>query len=278
MQPVQGGFSPVKRGIVTAENGEPLFVKIGVDSNTKRWAEKEVRAYAILRQHNYLHSPALVAHNRDRTAFALNALTPENDWDWSNNWTEERLAVTLEAMDNLANLDLSQADKLNFTEKTLGPAHDGWTALAESDDLQQALIAKLQKANHTDIIELLDFDALREQNAQFVFGHDLVHNDVRADNCAWNPRLQKVQLVDWNWLQFGDRRIDINAMLTHVHGSGFDVTKSLAASRLHPEALIWMAGFWLKAAATPIWPGGPAHLRTSQMESAVTAINLAAKI
>ncbi len=41
------------------------------------------------------------------------------------------------------------------------------------------------------------------------------------------------------------------------------------------DALHWMTGFWFKAAATPIWPGGPAHLRDVQLQSAITARKLA---
>jgi len=275
---VEGGFSPVQRGIIALPGGEHLFVKIGVDTNTKKWAKKEVDAYKVLRSNNYPHAPSLVVHNEDRTAFALEALTPEQGWDWSNKWSEQRLAATLEAMDELAALELSETEKALFAEETLGPANDGWWSLAESEALQQSLLTKLHAAGHDDIARLINFDDLRIQSAYFKFGHDLVHNDVRADNCAWNAQRQVVQLVDWNWLQFGDRRIDINAMLVHVHRSGFDVTKSIAKSRLSTEALMWMAGFWLKASATPIWPGGPAHLRDSQMESGITAINLAATL
>jgi hypothetical protein len=45
-----------------------------------------------------------------------------------------------------------------------------------------------------------------------------------------------------------------------------------------PNALHWMAGFWFNAAATPIWDGGPEHLRDFQLLAGVTALRLEKKL
>ncbi|MDR3547707.1 MAG: hypothetical protein P4M11_05480 [Candidatus Pacebacteria bacterium] len=100
---------------------------------------------------------------------------------------------------------------------------------------------------------------------------------MRADNCAWNKDKREVKLVDWNWLELGDRRIDLAASLTHVQNSGFDVLKSYS-DRLDPEALNWMAGFWLNAASQPIWEGGPEKLRDTQLQAGLTALRLAKEL
>jgi aminoglycoside phosphotransferase (APT) family kinase protein len=121
----------------------------------------------------------------------------------------------------------------------------------------------------------LDFAALAEHSSRFAFRNDvLVHNDVRADNCAWNAQTREVKLVDWNWIQLGDRRVDLAATLVHIHNAGFDVL-SKHSSRLDHEALRWLAGFWFKSAVTPIWPGGPEHLRKLQLQAGITAYTLA---
>jgi thiamine kinase-like enzyme len=273
---VDGGFSQAHRGIVTLVNGQRVFVKVGVDDVTKKWAKKEIEVYRFLQRHGYPFIPKFLAYNDDETSFALEAL--DKDWDWSDTWTPERLATTLEAMDMLAAIEPTNRDKEYFSSETLNETDDGWQPLKASKELQETLVAKLCGAGYCNLADTLDITKEAERGAHFVFRHDaLVHNDVRADNCAWNPKLQTVKLVDWNWTQLGDRRIDQAATLVHAHKAGLDVTKDYA-SRLDTDALQWMAGFWFKSAATPIWPGGPAHLRDFQLKSGVTALKLAEQL
>ncbi len=66
----------------------------------------------------------------------------------------------------------------------------------------------------------------------------------------------------------------LTSLLVNVHRAGLDVTRA-AGDRLNADARHWMAGFWLKATATPIWPGGPAHVRDVQLQSVLTAWKLA---
>ncbi len=145
-------------------------------------ANNELHLYAFLQRHGYPFAPEVLATNEDETGFALDALSSENGWDWSDNWTEDRLTKTLEAMDALA---------------------------------------KLRTSGRDDITSTLNIGAMAEQSARFTFGNDtLVHNDVRGDNCAWNPQLQTVKLVDWNWAGMGNRDIDVGALLVAVQKSG----------------------------------------------------------
>lgn len=270
---VDGGFSAAHRGIVTLPHGQRIFVKVGVDDITKKWIKKEVEAYRFLEHRGYPFVPKLLAYNDPETSLALEVL--DADWDWSDSWTSARLIKTLEAMDALAAISLNSTERVQFGTEGLGKNDDGWQALEASKELQKTLLAKLCAAGHCDVAETLDSTREAKRSAQFVFNQDtLVHHDVRADNCAWNQQLQTVKLVDWNWMQLGDRRIDQAAMLVHVYKAGLDITKS-CASRLDADALQWMAGFWFTSAATPIWPDGPAHLRDFQLEAGVTAFELA---
>ncbi len=272
---VDGGFSSAHRGIVTLSDGMRAFVKVGVNDPTKKWAKKEVEVYRFLQRQNYPFIPQLLAHNNDETSFALEALTPEDGWNWSDEWTEERLVKTLEAMDVLAAIQPVGDDKDFFGIEMLNETNDGWQPLKDSKEFQQTLLSKLRSAGCSDIANALDFSVEAERSANFPFRKDtLVHYDVRADNSPWNARRQAVRLVDWNWTQLGDRRIDLAALLVHVHQAGLDVTRA-SGDRLHADALHWMTGFWFQAAATPIWPGGPAHLRDVQLQSAMTALKLA---
>lgn len=274
MTPANGGFSTAKRGFITLPGGRTIFVKIGTDDNTKKWARKEIAIYHFLADKQYDHIPALIATNSDETAFAIEALPESDGWDWSNEWTAERLNVTLAAMNALAEIPFDNTSSELFEAHTLSEADDGWQYLAASDDKQKLLANLLRDTGHAALADSLDISAMAQQSKKFTFQNNaLVHNDIRADNCAWNPRLKTVKLVDWNWMQPGDRRIDLAATLVSVHKSGFSVLPY--ASRLDADALCWMAGFWLNQAVEPIWPGGPEDLRPSQLQSAITSLELA---
>lgn len=272
LQPVEGGYSDARRGIITLGNGEKVFVKIGVSERTKAWAAKEIKAYGFLAENFYSYIPSLLCINEDKTGFVLEALLPENGWDWSDTWSNERLNATLAATDALAainpSLDYSELVKPVITDKD-----NGWLKLVASEELQSILTVKLKESEEADLISKIRIHA--EKSSDFKVRHDtLVHDDIRADNCPWNESTRQVKLVDWNWLELGDRRLDLSAMLVHVQDSGFDVLPHFA-DRLDAEALHWMAGFWLEAASKPIWPGGPEKLRDVQLRSGITALRLA---
>lgn len=278
MTPVDGGFSQARRGLVSLPNGDRVFVKIGTEADSKEWAHKEIAVYRYLKARSYTAIPELLSTNPDETSFALEALTGEDGWDWSDTWTAERLTATLDAMDQLAALKPEAEDWMDSGQLALDESRDGWAALNQSPELQQALLSKLRASGNAELAETLDISKESNRSARFVFRTDtLMHYDVRADNCAWNASKNQVKLVDWNWTQYGDTRIEYAATLTHVQKSGLDISRSHAA-RLDPDALQWMAGFWFKAAATPIWPGGPEHLRDFQLQSALTALGLANKL
>ncbi|HLZ14569.1 MAG TPA: aminoglycoside phosphotransferase family protein [Candidatus Saccharimonadales bacterium] len=273
-----GGFSSAHRGVVTLPDGRQVFVKLGVDGSTKKWAKKEIETYRFLHRNGYAYIPQLIAYNEDETGFALELLSPEVGWNWQDEWTEARLNKTLEAMDTLAAIKPVGADKEYFSDEMINESDDGWQPLNVSHELQERLLGKLRETGRDDLAAVLNFAAEAARSSQFRFQKDvLVHNDVRADNRTWNAKLQTVKLVDWNWTQLGDRRVDVAAMLVHVHKAGMDVTKK-NTSHLNADALHWMAGFWFKSAATPIWPGGPAHLRDMQLQSGITALELAGKV
>lgn len=278
LRDVTGGFSQAKRGLLTLPSGLNIFVKIGLHDHTQKWANREIRVYDFLVRKGYPYIPQPLITNDDDTGFALEALTPESGWDWQDNWTEERLEETLEALDVLAALKPKGDDKAFLTEEQFGADDDGWAVLAKDHKLQAALLRKLRATGNTAIADKLDFKKEAQQSKKFKFANNaLVHYDVRADNCTWNEKTKQIKIVDWNWTALGDRRIDLAAMLTHVHKSGFDVLPGYW-SRLDITALQWLTGFWLKAAATPIWPGGPEYLRDMQLLSGITALELRTRL
>ena len=278
LRKVSGGYSQAVRGLITLSSGQEVFVKQGLHDNTKKWARKEVASYRLLEKHHYPHAPRLVAVNDDETAFAIEALTAADGWDWQDNWDSDRLAATLRAMDDLAKLDLDAEEQTFFSQDRIGHAENGWQEFTKNTDQQAVLLEKLDGIGQQQLAASLDFPAETRRSLTYHFADDtLVHFDIRADNCAWNKRLGQVKAVDWNWTVIGDKDLEMAATLTHVYKSGFRLPAELVAT-LNPDALHWMAGFWFNAAVRPIWPGGPEHLRDMQLESAVIALELAARV
>jgi hypothetical protein len=114
---------------------------------------------------------------------------------------------------------------------------------------------------------------MAEVSSKFVFNNDtLVHYDIRADNCAWNPSKQKVCLIDWDWAQMGDSRIDRSSLLINVSRSGYDITKF--KRKLDKHATQWLAGFWLASSTKDALDSDRGSLRKSQLETALVALNL----
>lgn len=273
LEPVVGGNSTAMRGIITTSDGKRLFAKIGVDAQTKQWAKKEIVAYEFLFESNYSHVPKLIAVNDNQTSFATEALEPYAGWDWSDVWTEDRLVYTLSAMDELAQLSPPEKYRTLLKEGMgMDDSANGWIKLQESVERQEYLRNQFDTTEVQEVIANLD--QYTDTSLQYKLNFDtLVHLDVRADNCAWNKEQKQVKLVDWNWLQMGDRNIDLAAFLVHVHQNGVNVTKN-HLHLLHPQALHFIAGFWFAAASRPIHQGGPDTLRPRQLQSALTALQL----
>jgi len=274
LQGVEGGFSPAKRGLVVLPDGQSVFVKCGITDDTQRWAKKEIQTYHFLEEHVYPHSSRLIAVSPDETSFAIEAHLAKDGWVWRNLWSHERLHGTLQAMDDLAAIPLTTQEQELFNERSVGPDDDGWLRLLKSGVKQARLLKKLEQADAADIAKRLHFERAAIVSNQYAFAADtLVHQDVRGDNCAWNPQLNEVRLVDWNWLQYGDRDIDMAATLAHVAQTGCDISGEVL-TRLKPDALHWVAGYWCHAAITPIWENGPVHLREMQLHAGIAALRL----
>lgn len=278
LRKVEGGFSRAKRGIVTLDNGDHVFVKQGLHNDTRQWAQKEVAVYRFLEKHHYPYAPKLLATNHTQTSFAISAHTLEEGWDWQENWTNERLDKTLEAMDALAAIQPTVDEREHLFKETINESHNGWQSLLRSRELQSVLLAKLGGREQHQLADTLDFIQEAAKSQRFIFQNTtLVHNDVRADNCAWHAARKEVRLVDWNWAQIGDQRLDIAATLTHIQKSGYNVLPRYA-DRLDWQALQWLAGFWFNSASRPIWEGGPTHLRDLQLHAGITAFSLAKQL
>jgi hypothetical protein len=272
---VEGGNSDAQRGIITAADGSKIFIKVGVNEHTRGWAKKEINSYRFLEESGYTFAPRLLSTNHDETGFAIDAILPADGWDWSDKWSKERLDATLAATDALAAIKPDPRYK-ELLRPVITDDDNGWAKLMEFEERRIRLAEKLQGNLNSDVMG--NMSEYVQRAVEYRVSHDtLVHDDVRADNCAWNKGTGEVKLVDWNWLELGDRKIDLAASLTHVQNSGFDVLQNYS-DRLDPDALNWMAGFWLNSASQPIWEGGPEKLRDTQLQAGLTALRLAREL
>jgi hypothetical protein len=276
LEKVEGGFSNVTKGLLKLDDDKQVFVKIATEPENKKWTRKEIAIYRFLAIHSYPHIPKLLAANQDDTGFVLEALVQSDGWQWQDIWDEGRLNATLAAMKDLSNIVVSNEEKVNLEDKSLSETDSGWEKLNSSNTLQSVLKDNLNSVGRVDLTNL-NFKFLNEKSKNFIFNNDtLVHYDIRSDNCAWNEELKEVRLIDWNWTQIGDTRIDKASLFTTVKKSGFDIGSRLI--ELDSGALLWMAGFWLAAASTTSLLGGLDALRNSQLMSGVTAFELATNI
>lgn len=274
LRTVSGGFSKTTKGIIDLNDGTSAFVKISLDDNTKRWTKKEVETYRYLQDYGYKYIPKLISVNHDDSGFAISTILPDDGWNWNDQWDNNRLDNTLMAMDDLAKIKLDDKGLSLFSEDTLKEANRGWESFIDSPESKIKLIQRLKEVGRSDIADRINFEDEYNLNRQLVMSNDaLVHYDIRADNCAWNQEKSEVRLVDWNWVQLGDRRIDMAGLLTHVQKTGFDVLPDYSG-RLDALALHWLAGFWFKSSIEPDSNVRLKELRQLQLLSGITAIEL----
>lgn len=279
-RPAHSGYTQAKRGFVTLFDGTVLFVKIGSDDETKKWIQKEIDVYQFLSAHNYLPIPKLLSINNESTGFALEYLDANNNWKWETTWTNARLQATIDAMDALAGVAKDNLPESVLKIRMINELGNPWQMFANDLATQDRLRLKLKEANKHTLATKICNDTFLKQNFTFDLPQDtLVHYDIRRDNCAWNANTKQVKIIDWNWLQLGNREIDMNALLVSVAASGFKLTPPFK-SKLNKNALLWLAGAWFSASIEPITnsTSETSSLRSYQLESAITAYELAAHL
>jgi hypothetical protein len=275
--PAHSGFTLAQRGFVTLPDERVVFVKIGTDATTKKWIAKEIDAYLFLQSNGYEQIPKLLSIGKENTAFALEYLGASKGWEWDSAWTESRLDKTFEAMASLAQLGTTELPDSFTTIRMMKEIKNSWQIFKDDSIARDKLISKLNICNRQDISNTIFKSDFLTQDLNFNFlQDDLTHYDIRSDNCAWNRKTQEVKLIDWNWIQLGNRDIDANALLVSVVESGSTLSSDMA-SRLNKNALIWLAGSWFGACIGSVESNmsEDSSLRDYQLRSAIVAYELA---
>lgn len=242
MQPVEGGYSTAKRGIVTLKNGEKVFVKSADGDVTSRWLVKEVDVYERLNQAGFEFIPKLLAHSDNRHAMAIEYLDQAS---FDTEWDEDKLNAIINVQAELKKYKHIFADDPGYTLESVIGLDAKWPYVL-TEDAVSTLNKKFRTLDVDVVLTLNRLEQYERQLAGWKFQEDtLVHQDIRADNFGYDTGSKQGKLIDWNWLCIGDANLDRTPLFVNMFVAGFD------PYTYHPETydtstLIYLISFWLE--------------------------------
>lgn len=241
MQPVEGGYTSVRRGVVTLAGGEKVFVKIASADETAKWLKKEVKAYRILNQAGYLFIPKLLSYSQDDSSMAIEYMEGAS---FESVWDDDKLTAIIEAQEALRPLKDYFANNPDFTLNSVVDREIKWPIILADDNLEiiNKKLIKLDAGFNLTIEEVRHLQSL--DDGWSIASDTLVHQDIRADNFGYYPEKKTGKLIDWNWLCIGDESLDRTPLFVNMYMLGFDPYKT------HPQSydvkmLAYMVSFWI---------------------------------
>ncbi len=241
IQPVDGGFTNAKRGVVKLASGSKVFVKIATDEQTLAWLKKEIKVYQILHGAGYQSLPKLLAIKDDCSAMAIEYLASAS---FENIWDKAKLDAVIRAQDELMKYGELFKDDPDFKSKDAVDPEIAWPVLYTAGNLQR-VNDEMVKLGAETTLTYERLDELRDLGSGWAFKQDvLIHEDIRADNFGYDPSTKSGKLIDWNWLCLGDNSLDTTPLFINMHLSGFN------PYTFHPEKydqkmLAFLISFWL---------------------------------
>lgn len=235
------GYTAAYTGLINLLDGTQVFVKCAMDDNSARWNRKEIKAYKILQEAGYGYMPRLLAVSADGNSFAIQAML---GYDFAPTWDDDKLHAIMRARKDLKTLRyLFEADPDFSMRKVVGvqnrwPALRSATTLARANDL-------LDRSQGITIGEAMVERCNDTMQTWQVHQDTLVHDDLRADNFAYDPQMKVGKLIDWAWLCVGDDALDVASLCVSVARSGYDVYGKYP-SLFDEQAVISTLGYWLE--------------------------------
>lgn len=216
-----------------------------MDDNSAHWARKEVKAYKLLQEAGYDYIPRLLAVNAEGTSFATQALI---GYDFSPNWDTDKLHAIMRARKDLKALRYLFESDPDFSMRKVVGVQNRWPMLRNE--------AVLARAN--DILQACHGIGVSSEvvercgglmQAWYVHQDTLVHDDLRADNFAYDLHTKTGKLVDWTWLCVGDDALDVASLCVGATRSGFDVY-GMYPDLFDEHAIVSTLGYWLEVLGT----------------------------
>jgi aminoglycoside phosphotransferase (APT) family kinase protein len=252
------GYTPGMASVLTATNGDRLFVKAASTKAQRPFADayrEEIRK--LRRLPEGLPVPRLLWTHEDDLWVVL-GLEYVDGRNPARPWNPAELATCLDLLEQLADA-LTPAPAALGLEPLSGP--DGFGAMVSSWDHVRRYLP--------DWPHLDDAAALAARQAEVLVGDTLVHTDARDDNFLIT-RAGAV-LCDWNWPVRGPAWVDTVLLLISASGDGLDADALLAGRRLtrdvdsdHVDVLLALVcGYFLRMRDQPV-PNSSPYLRVHQ--------------
>lgn len=242
MQPVEGGYSLAKRGVITLAQHTKVFVKIAEGDMTKKWVRKEILAYQTLNKAKFPFIPQLLSYDDTHSAMAIEYL---ENVSFDNIWDKDKLNAILNAQTELKKYKHLFTNDPHFTLESVVGLDSKWPAILRK--------GSLEKINNKFIELGVEATLTRDQIELYesmlvgwnIDNTTLVHQDIRADNFGYDVSAKQGKLIDWNWLCIGDESLDLTPLFVNMYISGFD------PYLFHPETydakmLAYLVSFWLE--------------------------------
>ena len=246
---IHRGYTPAERWVVELDDGQSVFVKVGVNELTAGWLRDEHRFYAAL-QAPFM--PRLLGWaDGDRPVLVLEDLSGAF---WPPPWSDPRVESVLRMLRDVAATPppswLSPASSSGLLDR-------GWPSVREDPGPMLS----------TGIVEPAWLEAnlpalISAAHACQLDGDALLHLDVRSDNICFRADGSAV-LVDWNLAVVGNPRLDIAAWLPTLVAEGGPPPESILPDA-GPEAA-FVSGFFAARAGQPPIADAPA-IRPLQLE------------
>jgi hypothetical protein len=275
MQPVNGGFTPAKRGIVMLADGTKVFVKMAVDDMTARWLKKEIKVYRILNRAGYGYMPRLLAVSDMGDGMAIEYLegaTFDDVWDVDKIHAVNTAQTTLTQYKHLFKNDddfyFQDADRVE--ERWNNILNQKSIDIINAKFVTFAVDATFTIGQLTELHRLHDGWTMKKDT--------LIHEDIRADNFGYFEPEKEGKLVDWNWLVIGDKKLDDTSVFVHTYAAGFDPF-TLCPEKYDVQTLAYRVCFWLDSilAGDENSSKREYRLRSSQALSVKACIELIAR-
>lgn len=248
------GYTAAFTGLINLVDGSQVFVKCATDQNSERWIRKEIRAYRLLQNAGYDYMPRLLAVNSDETAFAVQALI---GYDFSPAWHVDKLHAVMRARKDLKALRYLFEGDQDFSVRKVAGVRNRWPVLQD-----QTMLARANAVLEQCGFESVGMGVVERCNASLQHWQGrqdtLIHDDLRADNFAYDPQTKTGKLIDWAWLCVGDDSLDIAALCVGASCTGFDVY-SLYPDLFDEHSIVSTMGYWLDILSLGDGVVGPAQ-------------------
>lgn len=272
LQPVAGGFTKAKPGIVTLRDGSRVFVKLSHDDQTHAWLRKEIKVYRLLNGTDYAYIPTLLAWAPDGAGMAIEYMLGAS---FEAVWDADKLAAVTEAQVALRQYKQLFTDDADFDLEHVVSFVNRWPKLVEKDNLGTLNTRLAVLTKNVRIPRSLAMQYAAELDDWRPRRDTLVHQDIRADNFGYDSTHKQGKLIDWNWLCIGDQWLDRTPLLVSMYRTGFNPYKQ------HPDymdrpSLIYILGYWMSSIllASAQMSDHERTLRENQAESIRTCLEL----